>query len=467
MRSSRLIASAAILIATVFDALPAHAIPAFARKYGTSCQTCHVVYPKLTPFGEAFRRNGNRFPGVDSDYVKQEPVALGQDEYKKLFPDSVWPGSLPPSVPIAIGFNGTAVAHPDKSSNGAKADNQTPFSLQPLVGEAQLWLGGSYDDQITYFGELTWADGASEIEWANIHWNDLVGPKHAVNVVVGRFPATVSTFGFHSTYVGDAAMPSLPVSALFGGASHSFAVNNLNNGVELNGVIGGYFDYAVGVNAGSQSGAAPTEDAYAQVGYKLFGMRLDGEGMAAATDPEHAGHPHENAAKPWAENAVTLDLFAYHSNSRFTNSAAADQQDVALAVGGAIRAQYGSLELTAGGYQETHSHALATGEKATALTQYDELSYIVFPWLVPAVRVEYATLTPQGGTAVTDLKIIPGIAMLIRPNLKLTLAGQLESAKGAPDAGWGPFGGASVPATPGATVNTELQSVSATLATAF
>ena len=27
------------------------AIPAFARKYGTSCLTCHSVYPRLTPFG--------------------------------------------------------------------------------------------------------------------------------------------------------------------------------------------------------------------------------------------------------------------------------------------------------------------------------------------------------------------------------------------------------------------------------
>lgn len=68
----------------------ASAIPAFARKYGTSCTTCHTIYPKLTPFGEAFRRNGYRFPGTDSDYVKAEPLKMGQDEYKKLFPNAVW-----------------------------------------------------------------------------------------------------------------------------------------------------------------------------------------------------------------------------------------------------------------------------------------------------------------------------------------------------------------------------------------
>src|SRR3989442_13922728 len=72
----------------------AQAIPAFARKYGTSCQTCHTIFPKLGPFGEAFRRNGYRFPGTDSDVVKQETIPLGQDEQKKQFPDSVWPGTL-------------------------------------------------------------------------------------------------------------------------------------------------------------------------------------------------------------------------------------------------------------------------------------------------------------------------------------------------------------------------------------
>src|SRR5476649_1969028 len=83
---------------------PAHAIPAFARKYGTSCETCHTVYPKLTPFGEAFRRNGYRFPGVDSDFVKQEAVQMGQEAQKGMFPHTVWPGTLPGSVPIAVGF---------------------------------------------------------------------------------------------------------------------------------------------------------------------------------------------------------------------------------------------------------------------------------------------------------------------------------------------------------------------------
>jgi hypothetical protein len=84
-----------IVTLLLVSARSALGVPAFARKYGTSCLTCHTVYPKLNPFGEAFRRNGYLFPGVDSDYVKQETVALGQDASKKDFPNSVWPGALP------------------------------------------------------------------------------------------------------------------------------------------------------------------------------------------------------------------------------------------------------------------------------------------------------------------------------------------------------------------------------------
>ena len=114
----------------------AHAIPAFARKYGTSCTTCHTVYPKLNPFGEAFRRNGYRFPGKDSDVVKEDPVSLGRDAYKKVFPDAVWPGSLPGSVPLAFGVNGQIDFHPKKDSGAGNAADNSLVDVTHLVDEA-------------------------------------------------------------------------------------------------------------------------------------------------------------------------------------------------------------------------------------------------------------------------------------------------------------------------------------------
>lgn len=97
------LAAAVVAGSTLAWVASAEAIPAFARRYGTSCQTCHTVYPNLTPFGEAFRRNGYRFPaGEDFDRSVDEPVELGQEVHEDLFPDELWPGEIPGSIPIAF-----------------------------------------------------------------------------------------------------------------------------------------------------------------------------------------------------------------------------------------------------------------------------------------------------------------------------------------------------------------------------
>src|ERR1700757_2952781 len=44
----------------------ANAIPAFARKYGMPCSSCHEAWPKLSPFGQQFKDNGYQM-GNDRD----------------------------------------------------------------------------------------------------------------------------------------------------------------------------------------------------------------------------------------------------------------------------------------------------------------------------------------------------------------------------------------------------------------
>src|SRR6516162_11604434 len=80
----------------------AQAIPVFARKYATSCITCHTIYPKLNDVGEAFRRNGYQFPMEDEVLVKEEPIKLGTDAYKEMWPNSIWPSTLPSIPPISV-----------------------------------------------------------------------------------------------------------------------------------------------------------------------------------------------------------------------------------------------------------------------------------------------------------------------------------------------------------------------------
>jgi hypothetical protein len=51
-----------------------NALPAFARKYGMPCSSCHEAWPKLSPFGQAFKDNGYQM-GNDRDApIFQQPA---------------------------------------------------------------------------------------------------------------------------------------------------------------------------------------------------------------------------------------------------------------------------------------------------------------------------------------------------------------------------------------------------------
>ncbi len=100
---SSIVAGTAILM--LFTSPKAYAIPPFARKYQTSCQTCHTDFPKLNDFGKAFKDAGFKFPADDETYVKEPPVMLGAPAYKDEFPNSIWPGEIPGMPPVGLRYN--------------------------------------------------------------------------------------------------------------------------------------------------------------------------------------------------------------------------------------------------------------------------------------------------------------------------------------------------------------------------
>jgi len=61
-----LLADARPAFALPLVTLKVHAIPAFARKYGMPCSSCHEAWPKLSPFGQSFKDNGYQM-GNDRD----------------------------------------------------------------------------------------------------------------------------------------------------------------------------------------------------------------------------------------------------------------------------------------------------------------------------------------------------------------------------------------------------------------
>ena len=122
-----------------------YAIPVFSRKYKTSCSTCHYSFPRLNYFGKAFRNNGYRYPeGTDPDMTKEEPVSLGSEGYKRVFPDAVWPSDIPGSAPIAIRLVGRTNATP----------NEAPKLNLEFPHELELLFGGTFGESFSFFGNV-------------------------------------------------------------------------------------------------------------------------------------------------------------------------------------------------------------------------------------------------------------------------------------------------------------------------
>lgn len=108
------------LIVTIFIINDAFAIPAFARKYKLSCQTCHAPMPRLKAFGNEFAGNGFQMPEMESPRYY---VETGDPEL-----------SLIRDFPIAVRLEMHAAVKTGDFENGL--DFQSPYLVKLLSGGA-------------------------------------------------------------------------------------------------------------------------------------------------------------------------------------------------------------------------------------------------------------------------------------------------------------------------------------------
>ncbi|HKI87186.1 MAG TPA: hypothetical protein VKA53_10645 [Thermoanaerobaculia bacterium] len=312
-------AVALVLVASA----PLHAVPVFARKYHTSCQTCHAIFPKLNPFGEAFRLNGFRMPGETAQQVKQKPVSMGAPAYKQMWPRMVYPSDIPGNAPIAINVQ---MANVYASSHDATGELITHNDFQ-MPQEANLFSAGTLGQHFSFFGELTFAqnpDGSSdvEIEHAELHVNSPFGPKHAVNFKVGKFAPDLAD-GFQEMWImtanGIDTMFNYNPIGIHGGTGLAedgggISIPAMVQGLEMYGVVKHRLFYTVGLTNGLGPGSQGTydgnssKDVYARVGYKFGGMGLDGDTKGVNLPPEN-----------WAEKSLRVGLLSYFGNGTGTN----------------------------------------------------------------------------------------------------------------------------------------------------
>jgi hypothetical protein len=420
----------ALALLAIWNWPSAEAIPAFARKYQTSCQTCHIAFPKLNPFGMAFRLRGYHLPDETEDLIKEKPISLGAPAYKKLWPQTVWPSDMPGTVPLSLGTiftDATERTTEEGESKTIKNDLRFPE-------EVAILSGGTLGESISFFGEIVFASEIGEIgvelEHAQVNFNGPFGSGHAFNVKVGRFmPEMTQSFSHGSvlTTEGPAALFGfVPISAhggseVGGEEGAGIALPHTVDGLEAYGILGHRILYSVGFSNGLGPGpdsmdGNSAKDVFGRAAFKIGGLPWDGEGYVASD-------------KNWSELSMQVGVFGYRGNGKNIFFSGGDEGNlledrIFTRLGVDANLYIESLNLIAGyahGEDEIANYVGTVSDvgKFRYNTWFIEGDYVLLPWLQPAVRYEW--LDPGNKEAPKFERIVPNVTALIRANVKAYL----------------------------------------------
>ena len=430
------LAGAALLAAI----LPAGAFPIFARKYRTSCQTCHSIFPKLNPFGEAFRLNGYHLPGETEEQVKQEPVSLGSDAYARMWPAMVYPSTLPGNAPVALNVKMADLyqsSHDDSGHTIVRNDFQFPQ-------EANLFAAGTMGDHFSAMSEVTYAEnpdgsGSVEIEHARLDVISAFGPEHLFNFRIGKLAPNLYD-GFQEMWLmTDNGVDSLftynPIGFSGGtGLSEEGAGVSLparTRAIEMYGVAAHRFFYTVGVSSpigpGGTNGGFnnnSTKDFYGRVDYKFGGLGLDGDTTGVTL-------PSEN----WRETSFRIGLFGYTGDGSGVDFEITDPEGTPFKMqqGRFTRAGlFGSLYLgdlnlfgvAVHGKDDLSLRDEATDQEISSSTRtwdewFAQADYVITP--VFQLSARYENLRPADPSVETLRFLNANVSFLARANIKLML----------------------------------------------
>lgn len=437
----RRLTSSVVLLAIIGGSLlsvrGAEAIPAFARKYATSCQTCHIVFPKLNAFGMAFRLNGYRMPKETEELIKEKPISLGAPAYKKLWPKAVWPGEISSAVPLALNIKMAVLNTSALNEDGSVSEINNDFQFPQ---EVNLFAGGTLGEHVSYFGELTFGVATdssieTEVEHAHIAFDSPFGPENLFHFRIGKFTPNVADVFQEMFITTDAGIDSIfaynPIGLNGGTALDAedltpvpISFPALVQGIEVYGVAAHRLLYVAGVANGIP---APDQfgnnhkDFYGRVDYKIKGMGLDGD-MGGKDAPEDA----------WRDDSLRLGAFVYRGNASgvdfpFTdeNETSVNLQDDHFTRTGFFLSGYlRDLNVFAAyvhGNDTLHEFDSETSElqgetEPTYDSWFVQGDYVFYPWLHGALR--YETFTPGDPNVESGRILVVNSSALIRANIK-------------------------------------------------
>jgi len=439
----------------------AEAIPAFSRKYQTSCSTCHNNFPELNDFGLAFKKNGFKFPKDDELFVKEPPVLLGAKAQKEAFPNAIYPGEIPGNLPIAFRYSGFA-----------NYNSKIPFaSTQGYVPRTDLFVpntftiisAGSFGPSLSF-----WIDNDISAGGANAaaglgdgylkvndlgHWIGL--PKDTINLRMGQFeldlPFTqartidLTNYDIYSQasvalvnpncngLVPVTAPPTTPACT----TNNPFMFGIPQRGIEIGGYPDdGNFTWSLAVVDGNNNNTAVrnSKDIYIRVSQQ-FNLERD----PAVRKEIQASGP----TGPRDHTSIRLGAYYYYGRNALNINQSLFPGITALGTvrepfyraGGDIRFKYRTFEIYGLGMYGHDRNLIPNSADPLTVTAFMpatpvtfsggfvQANYWIYPWLMPLLRYDVVNspTDAQAGISRHDTRnrVSPGIQFLARANIKV------------------------------------------------
>lgn len=420
----------------------ANAVPAFARKYQTTCVTCHESFPRSNAVGEAFRLNGYRF--VDDElYIKREPMELGDEAHERLWPKSIWPTDMPQYPPISITTLWISEFNPDPIIDPLTGEREASVKFI-LPHEIELCYATTFGEHMSFYGDMMYIQedfgGDDMYSWVQlkawIQFQDLFGVENLFNFSLGTvgmhslglFTARDEQgIGFQPYLMNAWSMPDLlrdveglvvqdPNVKDFEG--NTFVIQP-QPGVELNG-FGKRWLYYVGIVNGkiiSPFGSNPEEDVffvgagygsstkdyYGGFAYKWGGLGFDGFIPKEGADEQGTEKKLPSDGEFWRDDSVTLSLFGYRGTGVTKTSIWDTSLQTIVAPHTQVRASDDFYRLAAGllgKYKDLtlgaaymfgsndNPYGPLSDASVDSESWFAEAYLFAYPWLIPYVRYE-------------------------------------------------------------------------------
>ncbi len=428
------------------------AIPAFSRKYQTSCSTCHSNFPELNDFGEAFKKNGFKFPKDDESFVKDPPILLGAKAQREAFPGAIFPGEIPGSIPIGLRYSGFATYNskqPFAVGFLPRTDLFTPNTFTMIAAGSfgpniSFWV----DDDISTHGsgsEGGLGDGYVKVNDVG-HYLRL--PRNALNIRFGQFeldlPFTQArTINLTDYDIYDQAstvlVPPATTSSL-GTTNNPLVFGAPQRGIEIGGYPNnGNFAWSVAVVNGNNDSTAVrnSKDVYIRVSQR-FNLERDPN---VRKEVQAAG-----PTGPRDHTSIRLGGFYYYGRNALNVGCAPPPpgatpetcpfpgigtiREPFYRMGGDFRLKYRHFELYGLGMYgrdhnliaDTTALTLSRGAPVTFSGGLAEAEYWFYPWLIGLMRYDVVNSPTDFLNGVsrnnTRNRFSPGFQALVRANIK-------------------------------------------------